>query len=259
MSDSDRSPQVEPGGTRQGKQYAKPPIDEAVAEFQLEPSAEWDGTVPGKLQGQLSAAYPGKARPQELMTLVSAAAGSPVPFVPQPLIRTLLPNADGTRMVGVSPNLLTVHELDPYRGWDEFSDRIRQALEAYWRVNPPLGVRRVRLRYINRILIPGEQVELDDYFTAAPRVPKGITGGLMNFITRMEIPCEDGSVMVMTLVPMLPRPEHNCAFVLDFDLVWSFTEPVDASRALASIEQLRVRERAAFEAMITDATRRLFS
>jgi len=150
----------------QGKQYARPPIDEAVVEFLFDAALEWDGTVPGKLQGELTSAYPGRPKTQALLSLSAAPAGSSVPFVPQTMLRTLLPNDDGTRMIGVSPNLLTVHALAPYRGWDEFNARATQALNAYWKVNAPTGVRRIRIRYINRIVIPSESIDLDDYFTA---------------------------------------------------------------------------------------------
>lgn len=246
----------------QGKQYPKPPIDEAVVEFLFDPKQEWDGTVPGKLQAELAAAYPGKAQTQTMFSLALAPQGSAAPFVSQASARTLLPNSDRTRLVGVAPNLLTVHALNPYRGWDEFSARAREALSAYWKVNEPAGVRRIRIRYINRIVIPGESVNLNEYFTAAPGLPGEMASAhLRNFITRIETPYDDdGSVLVMTFAPAPARPPQKecCAFVLDFDLLRSFEAAQDSAATLAALEVLRTRERAAFEAMITDATRNLF-
>jgi uncharacterized protein (TIGR04255 family) len=241
----------------QGKQYAKPPIDEAVVEFLFAPSTEWDGTVPGKLQGELQDEYPGKAKTQSLLSLtMPVATGSP--FIPQSIARTLLPSADGTRLVGVAPNLLTVHALVPYRGWDEFSDRSSRALRAYWKVSAPIGVRRLRIRYVNRIVIPSLTIRLEDYFTAAPHLPGG-SGHTQNFITRVEQPYEDGSVVVMTFASAPKAADQQTrSFVLDFDLLRSLGAPVDVDSTLASLEVLRTRERAAFEAMITDTTRSLF-
>jgi uncharacterized protein (TIGR04255 family) len=243
----------------QGKQYVRPPIDEAVVELLFEPGPAWDGTEAGKLQSELSASYPSKALTQGLFSLSLSPPGNAIPFVPQATTRTLLPDLDGKRMVGVAPNVLTVHELAPYGGWDDFSGRVQEALTAYWKVTQPIGVRRLRIRYINRIVVPSTKVDLDEYFTAAPRLPAGIEGHLRNFITRIEQPFEDGSVMVMTLAPApAGAPEQESAFVLDFDLVRVFETATAAVSAMAALEELRTRERAAFEAMITDATRRLF-
>jgi uncharacterized protein (TIGR04255 family) len=161
-------------------------------------------------------------------------------------------------MVGVAPNVLTIHALAPYRGWDELSRNVVQALEAYWKVNAPFGVRRLRVRYINRIVIPVDSVALDLYFTAVPRLPGGGGGPIRNFITRVEHPYDDGSVMVMTFAPV-PCPAGQCAFVLDFDLVLSFNMSTDSSTTLEALELLRTRERVAFEAMVTDEARKLFA
>jgi len=63
----------------------------------------------------------------------------------------------------------------------------------------------------------------------------------------------------MTFAPARAgSPQQTCAFVLDFDLLRSFDVPTDVTATLAVLELLRTRERAAFEAMITDATRNLF-
>jgi uncharacterized protein (TIGR04255 family) len=259
-TDGERRRTLAEGIVTQGKQYAKPPIDEAVVEFLFDASLEWDGTVPGKLQAALADDYPGKAKTQALFSLSPGPPGGGAPFLPQSMLRTLLPNDDGTRLIGVAPNLLTIHELSPYRGWDEFSRRAARALDACWKVSSTMGVRRIRVRYVNRIVIPspGTSIPLDDYFTAAPRLPGG-GGPLQNFITRVERPYDDGSVVVMTFAPA-PKGsiEPSCAFVLDFDLLRYFDVPTDAATTLAALEILRTRERAAFEAMITDATRSLF-
>lgn len=244
----------------QGKQYNKPPIDEAVVEFLFDPTREWDATVPGRLQAALANAYPGQPRTQMLFSLAPQVLGTAprIPFAPGVVSRTLLPSADGKRLIGISANLLTVHELEPYGGWDEFSGRVAEALHVYWNVHVPRGVRRIRVRYVNRIVIPVAAVDLDDYFTSAPRLPGG-GGPLQNFITRVEQPYDDGSVAVMTFAPTRKgTTSQSCAFVLDLDLLRSFGDPTDVQTTLAALETLRGRERDAFEAMITDRTRQLF-
>ena len=63
---------------------------------------------------------------------------------------------NGKRIVGVGPNVLSVHMLRPYLdpcnsdkiGWDESRHRIGRALGAYWEVVQPQGVKRIGIKYM---------------------------------------------------------------------------------------------------------------
>lgn len=172
---------------------------------------------------------------------------------------------DGKRIVGIGPDVLSVHMLRPYQqraaggqvGWEEFRGRIDDALDAYWPLSKPKGVRRIGVRYINKIDIPKEAAKLDEYFRCAlpevPSLPKNVTG----FVGRIEYQYVDGVRLVLSQGTSSTTPDRK-AFLLDIDVIWETEAPLSRDETLEKAEDLRNRERQAFEALITDKARELF-
>ena len=50
----------------------------------------------------------------------------------------------------------------------------------------------------------------------------------------------------------------HIGFLLDLDVIWETAEPVALDEALEKTHDLRIRERDAFESVITDKARELF-
>ncbi len=142
------------------RRYSNPPIIEALCEFHFKPGLDWNLTMPGKLHTELGDDYTGKPRHQKSVELgVQFHEGSPrnVQLGEGPN-RVQLVTENEKRIVGIGPNVLSVHMLRPYQdtrlhaeksGWDEFQLRIVKALETYWKVAKPEGVKRIGVRYIN--------------------------------------------------------------------------------------------------------------
>ncbi len=244
-----------------------PPIEEALCEFRFEPGQEWDLTIPGRLYTELRAAYPGKPR-QQMFTGVALDTGQGAPprlTFQHGLARVQLVTEEGTRIVGVGPDVLSVHMLRPYQdaanpeksGWEEFRSRIDEALAAYWRIGEPLGVQRVSIRYINKIVVRAETVEPRRYILCAPGDIKGLPDRLSSFVGRVEYTYDDGVPLVVTHAAA-DAPEGHVAFLLDIDVIWHGEEAIDRDAAVAKAEDLHEREGAVFEILITDETRRLF-
>jgi len=246
------------------RRYKHPPIEEAVAEFRFEPSQEWDFTMPGRLHGELREEYPGKPRQQNavqahLMATHDEAANI---AVRGGLVKVHLVTEDASRLVAIGPDVLSVHMLRPYQrngdssGWDEFRPRIVQALTAYWNVAEPYGVKRIGLRYINKVVIPESNVEAARYLRAAPPNVDGLPEQVRRSVGRAEYVYPDE---VQLLVEHATNEASEGLVVsLDIDVIWQSIEAVDRDAALATVDDLRTREREVFEALITDDARTLF-
>ena len=249
------------------RRYKNPPIEEALCEFRFEPGQEWDFTIPGKLHAELRDAYPGKPRHQmAIQAAFGPREGQPPNLMfRQGLAKVQLITEDAKRIVGVGPDVLSIHMLKPYQdparveaiGWEEFRPRIDQALDAYWRVAEPAGVQRVGVRYINKIVVPCARVEPRRYVLCAPPDIHGLPDVLSNFFGRTEYVYDDGVRLVVTYA-ITDAPTGCVAFLLDIDVIWQGDEAIAKEDALARADDLRVRERDAFEALITDEARRLF-
>ena len=161
------------------------------------PGPDWDLTIPGKLHSALVSEYGGKPRNQQVVDVgVEIKRDEPSNIrYGQGLAKVLLFTEDEKRAVGVGPDVLSVHMLRPYQkpeapeesGWDEFRPRIATALEAYWRVADPVGVRRISIRYINRIIIPEPVVRTEDYLRCAPPSIQGLPDRLHSYMSRNRL------------------------------------------------------------------------
>lgn len=250
------------------RHYAHPPIEEALCEFRFSPSRDWDFTVPGKLQTELGDEYTGKPRQQTAVRLgLEAQEGRP-PNVryDEGVARVHLVSKDGTRLVGVGPDVLSIHMLRPYRaegppgrtGWNEFRRRISAALDAYWKVAEPLGVTRIGIRYLNKIVVPQNTVRVEHYLRCALPDVEGLPDRLNNFVSRVDYAYEDG-VRLVLLQGSVDVPSDCVGFLLDLDVIWEDATAVFRDAALTIVDNLHDRDLVAFEAVITERARGLFN
>ena len=255
---------VTPPGRRR---YRNPPIDEAVCEFHFRPGPDWDLTIPGKLQPALGSEYQGKPRNQQFFDLgleIRTDERSSLRYG-QGLSKVLLFTDDEKRAVGVGPDVLSIHTLRPYQdpeapeesGWDEFRPRIGTALEAYWSVAEPQGVRRISIRYINRIVIPQSFVRIEDYLHCAPPSVQGLPEHVNSYMSRTEYLWEEGTRLVLAQGSILSESDE-IGFLLDINAYWETQESVGRAEAMGRTDRLRDIEREAFENVITDTARELF-
>ena len=251
----------------QRRLYKKPPIEEALCEFHFQPSQDWDLTIPGKLHVKLGSQYSGKPQEQKVVDVAVKAQEGQAPQLRygEGLAKVQLITENGRRMVAIGRDVLSVHMLRPYHdpqcpdhsGWDEFQLRIKEALEAYWEVVQPKGVLRVGVRYVNKVVIPSTAVEVEKYLKCALPVVTGLPARLNSFVSRVEYAYEDGVCLVLSQGSINAPPNH-VGFLLDLDVIWKTEESVALNDAFSRAGDLRDRERAAFEAVITDNARELF-
>lgn len=245
------------------RQYRNPPIQEAVCELRFAPGTEEDFTFPARLYANVKSSYPGKPRPQHRFAAElrpqPAGSGSQL-SMRQEQIKVIFPSTDELRLLGLGKNVLSVHMLCPYPGWEEFRKCIYEALQAYVNAASPAGVTRIGVRYINRIRIPGQVVQLGDYLKVGPSLPGELPLNIVNFSSIVETTYADRPIqMTLTVATPEPSPSEMPSVLLDIDVKQEWqNEPLQLSGATAAVEELRLCERQVFELLITDRTRGLF-
>ena len=250
-------------------QYKSPPIREALCELAFVPDRPWNATIPGKVHIRIQDAYGGEPQQQSVMeTHVDTQPGQrPNVSYREGLRRIQLPTADGTRLVAIGENVLSVHMLQPYQagddlsktGWVEFRSRISEALDAYWEVAQPNGVNRIGLRYVNAVEIQGQDIVVTDYIRSGPQNISGLPNKMINFASRDEYLYDDGVRLIISQGVAPPSKPDSASMLLDIDLIWSSDKSLDREDALATADDLRGRERTIFELLITDKAREVFS
>lgn len=242
------------------KKYDNPPIVEALIAFTFHAENDWDLTIPGLFFDKVKDAFP--VRQQHVGFGTEFQPGKEILTQNISIIeRVQFYNNDRNALVQIGRNVLSVHHLKPYHGWENFKPLILSNFQNYLNVANPKMLQRIELRYINKIDF-GEIVKMEDYFTTYPMVPAGLPdlhGGFQVFI---EIPFnEQKNVVLFTLKSAPPTKQDYISIVVDLKQVSIDMENLKAmdigevekwiDRAHDNIEQV-------FEASITDNLRAVF-
>lgn len=235
-----------------GKRYSNAPIIEAVCEFRFPPSTGWDLTIPGLLYEKMSSEFRNKE--QRLIHEVEITKG---PEGLQQQIRTneriLFLTDDRKAFVQIGPHLLAINCLKPYPTWSGFKPKIAMAFQALTDVVNVTGIQRIGLRYINRIEIPGHNVDLGEYFEFRPLLGRTLPQDVTSLIVGCVLPFVEGrdscKVQLTTAVPEKP---NESAFILDLDYFLTRDGSIKVNRALEWIEEAHQEVEKIFEGCLSE-------
>ena len=170
----------------------------------------------------------------------------------------LFRSRDGLRIFQATLSGFTFNRLAPYNTWEEFSGDARRLWEVYKDVCRPSSVIRTAIRFINRLDLPGPILDFKEYLRTVPEVSPDLSQVLSGFFTQLQIPQEDLNCMLIINEAFTPPTSPEVvSVILDFDLFREHIWQSDDEDIWRFLEKLRHRKNLAFEASITDKTRRL--
>lgn len=241
-----------------GRRYKNPPILEALCELWFEPSVPWDLTIPGLVYERVRGDFPKRRQVRAFETSVSAS-----PEGVEQQVRTTdrmqFLREDERVLIQVGPDLLAINHLKPYPTWQEFLPLVQRGFDAYCESANPKGIRRIGLRYINRIEIPGLGIEMEDYFLFYPFVGPNLPQEHGPFIVGIQIPHESSrDVLRLQLANASTEMPDVIPVMLDLD--YFLAKPGEVALAAVSewLEIAHNHVEEAFEACITDLLRQMF-
>jgi uncharacterized protein (TIGR04255 family) len=241
-----------------GKKYAKPPIVEAVCEFRLTPETQWDLTIPGLLYEKLKKLFPQKEqRVIQEMELIQRPEGSLEQQI-RTSERIIFFTEDRRMLVQVGPRLLAINVLKSYPHWEGFKPRIRRAWESLRVAVEVQGLERIGLRYVNHVELPGQSVELAEYFEFYPFVGQRLPQQMVSFLAGAEFSYADGRDRCRVQLAPIQGSGGKSLFMLDIDYFLAQPRAVKPEEALAWVEEAHSRVEEVFEGSITDKLREMF-
>lgn len=247
-------------------ELAHPPIVEAVFDIEcdLPPTQDLNNLERPALE-VFRDNYPTMQKQFVQQYEVRAAAGTPPDFSAQtgrPTISALqFLREDKKQLVQVRTQGFSFNRLAPYAGFEAYSDEIERRWEQYRTIATPVQVTAIKLRYINRLLIPTAEghVQLEEYLKVAPKVPGEQELTLTGFVQQYSaVDRRTGHGVNVVLTPQ--RLDHGkLPIILDVAVSADQKgEPNDWNWIIATIQSLRELKNDIFRRSLTEKCLMLF-
>lgn len=127
--------------------------------------------------------------------------------------------ADEKQIVQIRSTGYSFNRLKPYSSLDDYLPEIERTWALFRRIAHPVQIRKIGLRYINRLLLPTTDgaVELNDYLRTAPHLPDEDTLRFLGFLNQhLAVDLTTGNLVNMTLL-MEEREGDRQPIILDIE------------------------------------------
>lgn len=197
------------------------PITEALIDLQLAP----DTDVALEAMKRFAEPFPGrwpdaKAQVEWSGQLHLAPTGEETRFTTarQALRGYVFASPERQQVVQVRRDGFTFSKLPPYETWEMLRDDARVAWDRYVELVRPRAVQRVAVRYINRIVLPGGELDLSDWFRVGAQFP-AVLGPLSATLVRVVLHHpDDPSILALTTLGSGAVKPDETEFTLDIDV-----------------------------------------
>jgi uncharacterized protein (TIGR04255 family) len=240
------------------QKYVNPPVVEAVCQFRFTSASPWDLTIPGMFYEKIRVDYPIKEQ-RIIHELIAADPNQKEPV--QNLITHELAvflNPQRTAFIQLGQNILSIHTLQPYPGWSSFLPQIQLAHTHFLQFFEPSGIQRIGLRYINRITLPAEKIQLNQYFNLLIHTPTNLPSTFNDFLIAIIIPVPPDDRCRIQMQSALPDQPKTRSSLLDLDYFLYKPGQVQCEDALSWVENAHQKVETFFEDCITDKLRTTF-
>jgi len=242
---------------------AHAPIVEAVLDIDCDMPPGTDlAALQGAARDEFKSHYP-KSRIQFLDEhILARTAAKPAHFSSRRALQALqFLHEDEKQLVQVRAQGFSFNRLAPYTSLDDYLPEIQRTWSIFIKLAAPVQVRFVRLRYINRLVIPltDQRMELVDYFKVSPRLPeedKLVMVGFLHQHAALEPATGHHANMVLT-----SQPKVEGKLPVIFDIVVTAVENgavEDWIRILSRIQSLRDLKNRIFRNTLTEKCLNLF-
>ena len=232
------------------RKLAHPPLREALIDIQL------PAPLPARFVERLAKrSLPGLEKKQDLkygeFEIKLGAPPAELKSVEEPF-GCRYDSADGSQVAQLRRNGIAYSVLRDYKEWPEIRDAARRVWEFYLeQIQEAVTVGRIAARYINVLDLP-PNIELNEYLTSAPHVPKELPQTLENFFQRVVVLFPDGIKAIVTQA-LEPSIEAS-RIILDIDVFAQVTVQGESADLWSLVDALRDIKNAVFFSSVTEKT-----
>jgi uncharacterized protein (TIGR04255 family) len=244
-------------------QLKNPPIVEAVFDVDCDLPPGFDlAALELRSREQFGDQYP-KFRTQFIQEhMIEAKADAPPSMSTRQAVQAIqCLREDERQLVQVRAQGFSFNRLAPYSSLDDYLPEIERTWRLYVDLVSPVQIRAIRLRYINRILLPmhANKVDLDEFLKIGPRLPDEESLTLASFLSQL-VAIERDTQHQANLVLTAQAPENEkLPIILDIGVTSVVaTEPTDWLKMRSTIDSLRGLKNRVFGNTLTHKCIQLF-
>lgn len=239
--------------------YAKAPITEATIDLRMTLP---DGATMAQLEElrqALGEQYPESQQVYQDQLLFSVGSHHNTAEQQSRHIGFRLVSADKHKIAHIRLDGCAFTLLHPYDRWEPFRDDARALWNLYREILRPTSIRRVSVRYINRLNIPFASVELKKYLRTVPEISADLPQMVLSYFMQLIIPQEHiQAVAAINQAIVRADTPDTTSVILDIDVFRDLNIPADES-VWNLFEQLRDSKNAIFKACLTPEAEALIS
>lgn len=174
-----------------------------------------------------------------------------------------LSSRDRADIVLLYKGLFGYVRLAPYNGWETFQAQAKDAWTTWRKSAGAPEIKRIGLRYVNRIDVPtgaNTLIKVEDYLNILPRTPESLDQPMSGYTMQVTRPLgvDDCSVTLTSSTLAISPLVGFASFVLDLDVFKEKNIPRREDELWPVIDKMREHKNRIFESCITDKSRELF-
>lgn len=241
-----------------------PPIIEAIIDIDCDMPPEFEvGAKIEQAQELFGSDYPILKKRYSHSGEVEGKVGeSPeLKFAESHLQALLLQKKDRKQLVQIRQNGFSFNRLAPYTSLDNYFPEIERTWALFSERFSPLLVRRIGLRYINRIFLPLEKgtLDLDYYLKVGPKLPQSSSLQFSGFMHQQQLVEQGTNNAANIILTTQPIEKEKLSLIFDIGTTKEVSfEPSGWVEVEATIESLRELKNHIFFDSLTEECRCLF-
>ncbi|MEI6605537.1 MAG: TIGR04255 family protein [Verrucomicrobiota bacterium] len=168
---------------------------------------------------------------------------------------------DEKQIVQIRLDGFSFNRLAPYGSLDDYLPEISRCWDLFRRIAAPVQIRKISLRYINRITIPtvDGKVKLSDYLKVSPNLPDGTGLEFSEFFHQHQAGDPAMGILANIILASLPPQDGALPLLLDISVFkHQRTAPSPFSGWSEQLESLRRLKNLIFKHSLTDTCLNLF-
>lgn len=162
---------------------------------------------------------------------------------------------DEKQLIQLRRNGFSFNRLTPYDSLGTYLPEIERTWNAYLGLAEPSSIRRISLRYINRLLLPvdGPSLRLSDYLRQAPQLPEDTKLSFTGFLHQHQAIEEGTGDKVAVVIASQPVENGELPVILDITASRECRMAPDQwIEILDAIRALRVLKNQVFKQSLTE-------